>query len=82
MAKEGIQHKDLLGNEITDASKLAVSWKNSLYICSIIKIHPKMMRCKPLVRSTWMADGILVYPNQCVVVDGPDVMAYVLRGGA
>lgn len=82
MAKE-IQHKDLLGNPIEPTSKLAVSHRNSLKICSILKITPKMMRVKPLFATGYWReeDGYLVYPSQSVVVDGPDVMAYVLRGG-
>jgi hypothetical protein len=80
--KEPIEHKDLLGNPITLESKLAVSHRNSLKICSILKITPKMMRVKPLfVTSYWRdEDGYLVYSDQCVVVDGPDVLAYMLRG--
>ena len=84
MAKETVQHKDLLGNLILPESKLAVSHRNNLKICSILKITPKMMRVKPLFETSYWRDedGYLVYPSQCVVVDGPDVLAYILRGGA
>lgn len=77
MAKE-INHKDLLGNPITETSKLAVSHRNSLYICSIVKITEKMMRVKP-IKTTYRSGGFLVYPDQTVVVDGPDVLAYILK---
>lgn len=80
MAKE-IEHKDLLGNPIIKTSKLAVSHRNCLKICSIVKITNKMLRVRPLgARFYSPDDGYLVYPTQTVVVDGPDVMAYVLRG--
>lgn len=81
--KEPTEHKDLLGNPITMESKLAVSHRNSLKICSLLKITPKMMRVKPLFATGYWReeDGYLVYPDQCVVVDGPDVLAYMLRGG-
>ena len=78
MAKE-VEHKDLLGNPITENSKLAVSHHNSLKICSIVKLNPKMLRVKP-INQHYRGDGYLVYPTQTVVVDGPDVMAYILRG--
>ena len=82
MAKEEIEHKDILGNPILENSKLAVSHKNALKICTIIKITDKMLRVKPLGSKFYSPlDGYLVYPSQTVVVDGPDVMAYILRNG-
>ena len=82
MAKE-VEHKDILGNPITESSKLAVSHHNSLKICSIVKLNPKMLRVKPInAGQYYRGEGYLVYPSQTVVVDGPDVMAYILRGDA
>lgn len=81
MTKE-FEHKDLLGNPIELTSKLAVSHKNCLKICSIVKITSKMMRVKPIGKRFYSPEeGYLVYPSQTVVVDGPDVMAYILRDG-
>ncbi len=77
-----ITHKDILGNPIDATSKLAVSHRNMLKICSIVKMSPKMMRVKPINNQSYRGEGYLVYPSQCVVVDGPDVMAYILRGGS
>lgn len=82
MAKETINHKDILGNPIDQNSKLAVAHKNDLKICSIVKLNPKMLRVKPLNNQYYRGEGYLVYPDQTVVVDGPDVLAYMLRGGA
>lgn len=81
MAKE-IEHTDILGNPILENSKLAVSHKNMLKICSIVKVSPKMLRVKPIANKHYRGEGYLVYPTQTVVVDGPDVMAYILRGGS
>ena len=77
--KEKIEHKDVLGNPIVDSSKLAVAYRNSLYVCSIQKITPKMMRVAPIQDNSWPRE-MLVYPDNCVVVDGPDVLAYILKG--
>jgi hypothetical protein len=80
MAAE-IEHKDVLGNPITLSSKLAVARHNTLVVCSIVKIHPKMMRVKPInAGQYYRGDGYLAYPDNCIVVDGPDVMAYILKG--
>jgi hypothetical protein len=73
-----IQHKDVLGNPILSTSKLAVAYKNNLYVCSILKITPKMMRVKSLKAS--YQKEMIVYPGNTVVVDGPDVLAYMLKG--
>jgi hypothetical protein len=52
-----------------------------LVVCSIVKIHPKMMRVKPInAGQYYRGDGYLAYPDNCIVVDGPDVMAYILKG--
>lgn len=75
------EHKDILGNIITESSKLAVAHKGMLKICSIVKLSPKMMRVKPIANQYYRGEGYLVFPSQTVVVDGPDVMAYILRGG-
>ena len=78
--KEPIEHKDILGNPILETSKLAISYKNDLYICSVEKITPKMLKAKIIGKgNTWRSE-LLVKPERCVVVDGPDVLAYILKG--
>lgn len=80
MPDEEIIHTDVLGNPILPTSKLAVAHRNTLMVCSIVKITPKMMRVKSLKQGTYYLDKeYLVYPDNCVVVDGPDVMAYILK---
>lgn len=71
-------HKDALGNDIIETSKLAVARRNDIVICSILKMTPKMLRVTP-IRASYKGKGYLVYGNQTVVVDGPDVTAYILR---
>jgi len=71
-------HLDILGNPIQLGTKVAVGTGNSLEICSIVKLTPKMLRAKPVKGRH--SDGYLVYSSQCVVVDGEDVLAYILKG--
>jgi hypothetical protein len=75
MADE-VLHTDILGNDIFTSSKLAVSKKNSLVICSVVNISPKMIRVSSIARPSW---SFLVYPRDTVVVSGPDALAYLLR---
>ena len=60
MAKETPEHKDLLGNLITAESKLAVARGNSLRVCSVVDIHPKMLRVKPIY-GHYRGEGHLVF---------------------
>lgn len=79
--KESILHTDVLGNVITETSKLAVARGNMLRICSVLKITDKMLRVRHLVgMGAQCSTGFLVYPSQTVVVDGPDLLAYVIKG--
>jgi hypothetical protein len=75
-----VEHTDILGNLITESSKLAVARHNSLVICSIIKMTDKMIRVESIIAKNngRGGSGFLAYPKQSVVVDGPDVLAYIL----
>ena len=71
-------HVDILGRPIHLGTKVAVGTGNSLVICSIIKLSPKMVRAMPI--KGYHREGYLVYGSQCVVVEGEDVLAYILKG--
>lgn len=66
---------DFFGREIDINSKLVVARSNELQICTVIKINPIMLR----VKKVGSKNSFLVYPNCTVIVDGPDVMAYLLK---
>lgn len=72
------EHFDILGRPVHIGTKVAVAIHNSLMIGSVIKITSKMIRVMP-VRGRGGA-GYLVYSNQCVLVEGEDVLAYILKG--
>ena len=71
-------HVDILGRPIHIGTKVAVGTDNTLKICSVIKLMPKMIRVMPI--KGYSKSGYLVYSSQCVVVDGEDVLAYILKG--
>jgi hypothetical protein len=74
--KKEQEHKDKLGRQITVGSKVAVSRRNALRLCSVVKVHPIMLSVSPV-----NANGeFLVYPSDSIVIDGPDLLAYVLKG--
>lgn len=72
-----IEHKDILGQPLSLGNYVAASQANSLYICQIIKITPKMIRVRP-IKGYWR-DGFLKYAADLVVLSGPEALAYILR---
>ncbi len=80
MAKEKIEHKDILGQPLSEGNYVAISHHNAMHICQVRKLNPKMMRVFPIGRTSYRADdGYLIYSNQSVLLSGPDALAYILR---
>jgi hypothetical protein len=77
MIKFVIEHKDILGQPLAEGNYVAVSHRNSLQVCQIMKLNPKMMRVKP-VKGYYRSDGYLIYSEQCILLSGPDALAYIL----
>lgn len=76
--KEKIVHTDILGQEITDGCYVASSHRNTMHICKVIKISPKMLRIID-VKSKKPGDGWLAYPSETVKLSGEDAMAFILK---
>lgn len=72
------EHKDVIGVPIHVGSKVAVARSNSLMVCSVLELCPKMIKVKPIT-SGYRQDGIVVYSSATVVIEGPDVLAYILK---
>lgn len=79
MEKEVIEHLDIIGQPIEEGNYVALSHHNMMYVCQIIKLHPKMIRAKPIKSGYRSADGFLVYSNQTVILSGSDALAYILK---
>lgn len=79
--KEPPEHKDVIGVPVLVGAKVAVARSNRLLVCSVIELCPKMIKVRP-VMGRYSEDGFVVYSSQTVVIEGPDVLAYVLRGKA
>lgn len=76
MPKPAAEHKDILGQPITEGSHVAVAKHNMMQICKITKVTPKKIRVTP-VQGHWR-NGYLIYPQDSVLLSGPDAMAYIL----
>ncbi len=79
MAKEKVEHKDILGQPLNEGNYVAICHHNMMYVCQIKKLSPKMMRVIPIQRGYRSEDGFLKWANQSVLLSGPDALAYILR---
>lgn len=77
MAKEIAEHKDILGQPLSEGNYVAISHHNAMHVCQIKKITPKKIRACPL-KGYYRKDGWLIYPSDSVLLSGPDAMAYIL----
>lgn len=71
-------HKDIFGRVIEEGSYVAFPANNTLYIGTVGKCSPKMVRVHP-VAGYRAKDGMLKYAHECVTVAGPDVTFYILK---
>lgn len=79
MTKDAVEHVDILGQPLVEGSYVAISRKNAMYICRIIKITPKMMRAVTLHGYGSGCDGWLIYSQNSVLLSGEDAMVYILK---
>ena len=77
--KEPPEHKDRLCNPIKLGDKLAVAHHNSLRICSVTKLNPKMIEVTP-VNPKYANSEFLVYSHETVVLNEADVLVYIIKG--
>lgn len=76
--KTETQHTDIFGRQIVQGNAVAYCRGNMMYIGTVGRVTQKMMRVHPL-KGYGKKDGYLVYPNQTVLVDGPEATMYVLK---
>jgi hypothetical protein len=71
-------HKDVFGRVIEEGSYVAFPHSNTLYIGTVGKCSPKMVRVHP-VQGYRAEQGMLKYAHECVTVEGADVTFYILK---
>lgn len=80
MAEE-IKHLDKLGREIKLDDCVVAPYHNSLMIAKVVKLNPKMVKIKKFSTITkgWSTGEYNKYSNDLIVLDGPEVTAYLLK---
>jgi hypothetical protein len=79
--KEQPEHKDRLGRLLKIGDCVVYPSHNSLSVGTVKKLNPKMIKVVPVGtkhRSSWSNK----YPQDIVVVDGPEVTMYLLKMNA
>lgn len=68
-------HRDLLGQPLTIGDCVVFPSSNTMYVGTITKLNPKMIKVKRVGRSKWEQNK---YPQDLVRVSGPEVTMYLL----
>ena len=76
MTKPVPEHRDKLGRLLKMGDCIAFPSGNSLMIGVVKKINPKMIGVGKLGKSSWACNK---YPQDCVLLEGPDVSMYLLK---
>lgn len=78
--KESVIHTDILGQELTEGCYVAAPRHNTMYICRVMKLNPKMIRVVNAKKSGFRADnGWLAYAKETVKLSGEEAMTYILK---
>jgi hypothetical protein len=70
-----VQHKDILGNLISEGDTVVYPSQNSLKVALVKKINPKMVNVVAVGRS-WPDRK---YPTDLLVVNDPRITLYMLQ---
>lgn len=73
-------HKDVLGRDLLPGQVVAFCERNSLRVGKIERLTGKMTRVQPFSKRAW-GNGYLKYGRDMVVLEGEDVLMYVLKSG-
>ena len=82
MAKAEIEHKDKLGRVLKVGDCVAYPERNTLVIGTVKRLTPKMTMVAELGQRYFNDNGYRKYPNDLVLLEGPEVTMYLLRMGA
>ena len=78
--KKEIEHKDRLGRALKLGDCVAVGHQNGLMIGTIKKLNPIMLKIVRVGSAYSRSSGYNKYPNECVLLDGPEVTMFLLSG--
>ena len=72
------EHRDRLGRLLKIGDCVAYPSQNSLGVGTVKKLNPKMVKVVP-VGSKYRSSGSNKYPQDMVLLEGPEVTMYLLK---
>lgn len=69
-------HCDILGQPLAVGDCVVYPSSNSMYVGTVVKLNPKMVKVKKIGRSKWEQNK---YPQDLARVSGPEVTMYLLK---
>jgi hypothetical protein len=79
MSKEVVEHKDKLGRVLKLGDAVCYPYHNGLELGTVKKLNPKMVKVWEVGSHGKWYTGTNKYPNDLVVVEGPEVTMYLLK---
>ena len=79
MSKNELIHKDKLGRIIKVGDAVCYPYRNSLEFGTVKKLNAKMIRVREVGEQSIWYNGSNKYPNDVVIVEGPEVTLYLLK---
>lgn len=75
-----VEHRDRLGRLIKIGDFIAAADNNRLSVGIVNKLNPKMVQYKTVSKEKyWHGRRVNKYPDDVVIVEGPDVSIYLLK---
>lgn len=75
-----IEHRDQLGRLIKIGDFVAASDNNRLSVGIVNKLNPKMIQYKTVSKEKyWNGRRVNKYPDDIVIIEGPEVSVYLLK---
>jgi len=77
---ETIEHRDRLGKLIKIGDFIAAADNNRLSVGIVNKLNPKMVQYKTVSKEKyWHGRRVNKYPDDVVIIEGPNVSVYLLK---
>ncbi len=78
MAKPAPEHRDKLGRLLKVGDCVAYPSSNHLIVGTIRKLNPKMIGVVKVGKQSWGGESNK-YPQDCVLLDGPEVTMFLIK---
>lgn len=72
-------HNDFFGTPVKENHHVIVPRDNTLEMCLVEKITPKMIKVRPVKKGSFKSRSYYVYCSQTVIVNSEEALMYILK---